>query len=306
MDIKECGDPNNDMVTFSWELNTNCQYRCTYCYAHNMLTPNFNPLLHNVYKVVLARLKLKTVKKFNVELLGGEPLLHPHICEIIDQLHGIDACKNIVVNTNLAKPKKFYEKFNDKKYTKLTFDISFHPEYARNVNTFCSKLNSIASMAHIKTILNLNLHNDINYMPAYKDVINNCIINDICIAPNYLFSTARYNSEYTDEFFAELKPFDKYLYEYNIKFIDYDGNEKIYAEDDIHKYSYNMFKGFNCRPKMWKITPQGSFINVCTGKNLKINCDNIAECVKCPNDRCNSSILREYHKTAPAEKFPKL
>jgi len=305
-DIKECGDPNNSLVTFAWDLTTQCQYRCTYCYAHSMLTQKFDPKLHNIYKTVFSKLKLAKLNNFCIELLGGEPTLHPHFYEIISECFSLKNCKNIMVVTNLARPINFYKKFNIQQFNGLQFDVSFHPEYIKNIDHWCYKLKQLNDCKYFSTMVNINLVDDDKYIELYKTLIEYCISNSIEIGLNILFSIDNYVSKYSIEFLNMFKKYDLYItsYKNKIKFVDKLDNTFLYTHSDIYLNKLNLFKGFNCRPKLWKISVTGEIINVCTGKYLNITGTNINECVQCPQNVCNIEVAHEFHKTAHGEPLP--
>ena len=83
--VLNAGFKNRNLLTFSWDIIKVCQYRCDYCYAFDILEKKMDKRLINLYKLIL--LKLKKVKyDFNVELLGGEPTMHPKIEDILRTL----------------------------------------------------------------------------------------------------------------------------------------------------------------------------------------------------------------------------
>lgn len=307
-DIKECGDPNNSLITFAWDVTTQCQYRCSYCYAHDMLTNKFDSKLHNAYKLVLMRLKLIKSHDFCIELLGGEPTLHPYFYEIVDGCFSLSRCKNVMIVTNLARPIDFYSSFNIEKFKGLQFDVSFHPEYVKNVNDWCKKLKQLNEYEHLDVMANVNLVEDKKYIDSYTSIIEYCIENNIEISLNALFSTEKYVAEYSNDF---LTIFEKYkdsllnnLQSNLIKFVDYNNNVENYTSVDIHLNKLNRYKGFNCRPKIWKITSSGQIINVCTKRSLEMSGINANECVSCPLECCNIEAAHEFHKTATDQPQP--
>ena len=63
----------------------------------------------DAWKLVVKSLASKQIKdRFVVEMLGGEPTLHPDLYDIIDALHEIEQCKRVELITNLAKPVKYF------------------------------------------------------------------------------------------------------------------------------------------------------------------------------------------------------
>lgn len=306
--IKECGDLNNSLITFAWDVTTQCQYRCSYCYAHDILTSKFDVKLHNIYALVLKRLKLIKSHDFCIELLGGEPTLHPHFYKIVDGCFSLDHCKNVMIVTNLARPITYYKDFNNEKFKGLQFDVSFHPEHVKNINEWCKKLKQLNEYEYLDVMANINLVDDEKFIDSYIKIIEYCIENKIEISLNVLFSTKKYVSKYSDNF---LKFFERYKdnllnssQSNLIKFVDYNNNIEYYTSMDIHRYKLNRYKGFNCRPKIWKINANGQIVNVCTQKPLEMSGINANECVSCPLESCNIEAAHEFHKTAPNQTQP--
>ena len=103
-DIVNSGNPDYELITYSWNLIDICQYKCTYCSAMNFNLHTFKkrPELENIWKSVCAKIKLSNTS-YAVEIMGGEPTLHPHINDIIDRLGKQKNCVQVDLITNLAK-----------------------------------------------------------------------------------------------------------------------------------------------------------------------------------------------------------
>ena len=328
-DIKESGDPDYKLVSFSWDLTTVCQYRCSYCYALPWLTKKFNSENINAYAQVLKRLKLNSLPAFKMEILGGEPMLHDHIYEIVDELCSMKKCISVTINTNLAKDQRFYERFNNRKYKKLTISASFHPEQVTDVPAYCDKLKKISEYDGPLTHSNINLYDREEYIVKYIHIIKFCLKYNIRVGANYLLSTETYKSNYTDDFFEKLNlqevdwytpnsswkipslyktwpgvSVDRHPGAFSIRFVDLKDNIIYYDLGEAKELKLHGFKNFNCRPKMWQITPEGGFYNECTRDKLSMLNNNINKCIKCPRDVCGNDELYFYHKTAPGEPLP--
>ena len=318
MKLLETGFKDHKDITFSWELTDQCQYRCSYCYVREILKNKIDEKDILKYKNVLKKFKLNSIPGFRVEILGGEPTTHPFFLDILDDLEKNDKCKFLSVNTNLAKPASYYKQFSDKtKYKKLEFSISVHIEYIKNVNKFCDKIKEIYN-AGVKCFVNLNLHKDINKIPIYKEILNQCWENNINAGVNYLFSTDNYDSKFTDEYHETIdreliEPLKHklgnkekiYIDHEKFPFVDDKGETKYYDLHEINKYKLKSFKGYNCRPKLWYITKNGVFKNSCTGEIADFLFKNLNKCVKCPLTECACDFMFYYHKTAPGQLKPK-
>ena len=295
--IKQCGDPDYSQITFTWDLNTNCQYRCDYCYAYEMLTKKFIEKYRYIYKDVIKRLSLKSIGKFKVELVGGEPMLHPDIYDVVSQLKKIKNCICISMNTNLVKDVKYYQMFDEEKYKDLEFSASFHPQYNKKIDKFFKKIKIINTFKYTQLVVNMNVINNDKYIPLYQKLILFCKKNNIDICPNFIFSTNKFKSNFDNNFLAELDISD--ICNDTVKYEFEDGLIHDYKLSDLYEKKLINFKGFNCRPKMWNITVDGNIINKCTHEPLHLLNKNINKCVKCPLNSCECEELYFYHKTAP-------
>lgn len=300
--IKQCGDPDYSTITFSWEINTNCQYRCNYCYAHDRLTKKFLEEYRYVYINILKRLSLKNIGKFKMDLVGGEPMLHPDIYEVVEGLCINERCINISMNTNLVKSVEDYRKFDNIKYKGLEFSVSFHPQYHSKIEPFLDKIQIINNFKHTSLSVDANLVDNDKYIPLYKTLIKFCKVNNIEVVPNYIFSTSKFESNFSDNFFKNL---DQNSICYNTIEYEFENSEiHNYKLSDLYEKGLTNFKGYNCIPKMWNIYVDGTIANVCTGEPLNIVNKNLNSCVQCPRKGCNCEELYKYHKTAPGEPNP--
>jgi MoaA/NifB/PqqE/SkfB family radical SAM enzyme len=300
--IIQCGDPNYSEITFAWEVNTNCQYRCDYCVAHARLTKEFIEKYRYVYINILKRLDLNSIGSFKMELVGGEPMLHPDIYEIVESLYNNKKCTKISMNTNLVKTVEDYERFDDTKYKNLEFSASFHPQYHKKIDTFLEKIKVISRFKYTRLVVNVNLIDNETYIPLYKTLIKFCRKYNICIQPNYIFSTSKFESSFSSDFFkiidCESICDDLISYEFE------DGEVCDLKLSDLYEKELTGFKGYNCIPKMWIIRVDGLIRNMCTGETLNVLNRNLSKCVSCPRESCNCEELYMYHKTAPGEKQP--
>lgn len=109
----------------SWNINTACNYRCTYCTQRfkedrarwSQDTPRFLE--------AFARLP----GPWEIKLSGGEPFVHPTLTEIVTGLAGQE--RHISVVTNFSAGEKRLEAFLDAAGEQLrVFSCSLHLEYA--------------------------------------------------------------------------------------------------------------------------------------------------------------------------------
>ena len=321
---------------YSWEVIDVCQYKCSYCSAMNF---NLNKLLANKilldsWKNVIKTLTLKTIKNpYMVELLGGEPTLHPNIEEIIQQLNAHDGCVRIDLITNLEKNVKFYKQLQQ---SKLYINPSYHPEFSGS--NFVDKVIELNNTHNI--ICNNNLHDNSTYWERTKNTIDTLTANDINFYVNFLFevesgSVGGYKPTYNDDFFSY---FENYLTSDNLRapcrlqkhgnvssetninvmdalhnnahienideigivpFVDASGDTELHSTRDIIKHDMAKFKGWDCDARMYSIKMTGEIYNHCTGETVTpINIHKkLNDCVTCPLDRCDCDTKFLYYKS---------
>lgn len=340
-DIKEAGDKDYNLLTFSWDLIDICQYKCTYCSAVNFNLHTFNQkkYLHNKWKLVLKKLGLKGIGcPFNVELLGGEPTLHPYIYNIIEGLGKIDNCIAIDLITNLAKPTKFYKELDKECNRKLTLEASYHPQYCNQ--RWIDKVVELNESKFIKIFPNVNLPTDRNDWDKTLDLLEQFKNKGVGISLNFLQTVDEgkvggWVSEYPDDFFNVFKEHlteetgeeqrttkklidnlvtpsgknnsIKFLKEHagklttNIRYIDKNNNKHILTESDINRYDLAQFRNWNCKPLMYHIDMAGKIANHCTEEEYTIidmKMKKLTKCVECPLQRCNCDTKFLYYKTS--------
>lgn len=328
--VIQAGDKNYNLITFSWDIVDMCQYKCSYCSSmnFNMHTFKHKQNLRDAWKVVIKKLKIKRIKSnFSVELLGGEPTLHPDILEILEQLNNIDNCSQIELITNLAKPLSFYEKLNNKKFNKVKIIASYHPEYY--TENFFKKVVSINDYEFVKIYPNINLPDKKEEWEMTKKLIERFQENNVQVSVNILQDvqdgpegswTPSYTSEFYDYFSKWLgqpirrknsisQEIDR-INEYQpitaeIPYTLNNGNILHFSESDINEHNLRRFKGWSCKNLMYHISMDGTIKDHCTGDVLEIldlNEKRLTNCVTCPLEKCDCDTKFLYIKKRPSEK----
>ncbi|HAR46494.1 MAG: hypothetical protein A2X56_08485 [Nitrospirae bacterium GWC2_57_13] len=72
------------LLSMEVEFNSVCNFRCLYCYAANQASPD-DELTVDEFKDVILQAKALGARK--IIILGGEPMLYPHILEMIRFIH---------------------------------------------------------------------------------------------------------------------------------------------------------------------------------------------------------------------------
>ena len=300
-DIVHAGSSDYSVLTFDWALIDVCNYKCSYCNAgygsdiHRPVSRFFKtPAQIQAWRQVLDRLKLNSIPQFEISLVGGEPTLHPHLLDIIEQLCLMDKATEIQLLTNLSKPHAYFEQFNRPNFEKLIVNPSIHFEmYNEQLLDKCIALNKLE---HINLEVGVMLHDDKKYWKDIEHTFKVLISNKLHYYVQYIEPYYDSNPAYTDEFYSRFNGYisqatDHPLYEFRSEHNTYN-----LSQTEINKHSLNKFKGWKCRQLCWKIDHAGKMIQACTGTMLNILGKNIHEDVICPHDCCACDMWWDYKK----------
>jgi MoaA/NifB/PqqE/SkfB family radical SAM enzyme len=76
--------PGNRRLRFLWlEITGKCQLTCSHCYASSSPTGTHGAMTPADWRQVITQAAVLGVR--TVQFIGGEPTLHPHLTELIDQ-----------------------------------------------------------------------------------------------------------------------------------------------------------------------------------------------------------------------------
>ncbi len=121
----------------TWNINTTCNYRCTYC------TQRFLDDRKRWTRDGPAFLRgfAKLEGRWEIKISGGEPFLHPHLFEIVSGLRGLGHAVSVV--TNFSANEATLRAFLDAAGSALrVFSASLHLEYVSTtaeLDAFMSK-----------------------------------------------------------------------------------------------------------------------------------------------------------------------
>ena len=294
--VISCGNKDYSMVHFDWFFTDWCNYSCSYCSAAVKMASSFSKQTSPAkYKMVLAKLKLVQTP-FKVELLGGEPTLHPHLSEVLETLCALDNCKEVEVITNLSRSLHFFKKLNKPELHGVRILASYHPEYF--TQEFIRKAVGISAMEHLEFMVNINLSDQPADWPSTLSLLAQFDENKVKYGFNFLNSTPSWTANYTDEFFALFAPYlngrEKENFEYNFA----DGTTRLLSESTIVEENYRNFEGYKCTPLMYNIDSDGSIKNSCTGRRLSIQMtsDELIKQETCTLNCCMCDIMYNFYK----------
>lgn len=301
MKVIRAGNPNYDMFLFTWVLTNWCNYSCTYCCEQGMMVDKWakQDSISN-YKLTLSKLK-RFDKPFHVELYGGEPTLHPNLLEILHTLKSIDNCKIVQIITNLSRPLAYFEQMNVPELHDVGIMASFHSEYYDT--DFITKAKAINAMEHLHFRVTVNLSDDPAHWPLILDLIKQLDENNIEYGLHFLYDTATWKSNYTEEFYKLFQPLQKNLFQgKQVQIHSYefeDGTVQHLTDLEVFENKYHYFKGYTCTPRFYEIAFDGTIRNTCTRKEfntLTITADKIERTESCPRDCCSCEMMFNAYK----------
>ena len=297
--ILEAGEEGS-LVSFNWYIIDVCQYRCGYCSVTEFINKEtFKEGLHQKsHELVLHKLKRFNFD-FKIELLGGEPTLHPNMPYIIEELEKMEHCKVITIATNLTAGVPYFMQF-DKPNTKVLVHMSYHTEYHKKILNKLIKLNT--QFQHAKVFVEVILNPKKQYFQQLIDFMRDLKTNGIMFGINLVRKNEFWDGivdEGFNETFAEWTK-DPYLSPLTklIKHVTTDGVEYMH-ETDIQQQELT-YNGFNCQQLTYHIGITGDFTNVCTQMRLPMLAKeaDFKKTITCPLDcPCPCSQMFHYKKT---------
>ena len=110
------------MITMMWlTLNRACNFRCPWCYAQNTEYEKSKTMSLDLAKKLIEFAKTMGVK--TIVLIGGEPLYHPHLMEILEFIKEQKMPVTIATNGYRLHDKNFAKELENVHYGALGFSI---------------------------------------------------------------------------------------------------------------------------------------------------------------------------------------
>lgn len=234
-------------ICINWDFITICQLHCFYCYSRkNKKNWNRIQTFSNIIKIIDS---FKCNKTIEINVLGGEPTLHPKFVNIINELCEVQNIKVVNIFTNGLLNNKLRDLNTIKNKDKITVLHSYHPseispdDFIRSIdlsNTFKQRIHLMFPADRY--------YSDVEkiYTTFKKTIPVVChyvTINDITrpISKNIQF--------YEDEF----------MY-----------NNKHFTVSEFIKHKLNYFKGWMCNKNTFDIDIFGNISNMCENLNKNV------------------------------------
>lgn len=292
MKIVTSGIHGYSVLHFEWYLVNWCNYKCSYCNAIEKNVEHFSKQTSpSKYKLVLQRLRMLKMP-FEVDLYGGEPTLHPHFLEILEELGNMPNCKLVEIKTNLSRPLHFLKQ--SFKNPKIKLAASYHAEYfTEDFITKCIALKDFNFYCHVNLSDNPNDWQQIIAMLEQFDSEN--VKYDL----NVLLSTKDYTIKYDQKFFnlfkdkiSNISDKQKYFFKFE------NGHTTEMTAFEIYKNNMASFTGFKCQALLYDIDSDGTITNCCNGKPLPLLVkDNIFTDMNiCEKTHCHADMMLNFYK----------
>lgn len=170
-------------LTLEYHLVDSCNLKCAGCSHYSSLLDKLTYIKLEDIITDLTLLKNKIGDNLAVlRLLGGEPLLHPQICECLYEIRKLFPKTNLVLVTNGILLKKMSEEFyNICSKSKIQISITDYGLF--NVAEVLNKLKSLGinTTVYRNSSKNLTWHyKHIRLTEGKIDCLSKCIFKNIC------------------------------------------------------------------------------------------------------------------------------
>lgn len=303
--ISQSGEGHiKDRLYVYWDITTRCNYKCSYCYARHKYLPqgmwNIQPDFTQ-QRVILAALKCSRLPVY-LGFHGGEPLVHPHITELVKLTLGSlnHDLSTLYIATNLSTIKPI-DSFPDSR--KLRILASFHPEYS-DPKGFVNR--AIHVSKRFKTKVNVLLHTDKRLWGAMRYVYDQCFDAGLTMHPHFIYDQDGDDEilwRYTNEFFKHFNYMKRSPCKYNYT---YDTGDQLLSDVEVFEAGLNNFKGWSCYNNNYEILIDNTVHRLCSSDFVDLvkhplffNKITIIQPMKCPFNTCSSDGVLKCLKIAP-------
>lgn len=278
-------------IELYWDIFNMCNYNCSYCFMRP--TSAWNKISNWQQQKLLISQLANTEVNVNIDLIGGEPTMHPKYVEFISLLHDAlyDSSTGILKGkittvTNNTNNKLLQVSSDISKNLELI--LSFHCEEA-NVDDFLRNIDLLQNHRYKSIFVSIMLHFNVNYKEKIQSLVNKLIEKNILFDFTYIVinnSLAKVNEQYYRYFLNQTKLEKKYVFEYSNDQIEYLSNLELKQAIADNK---TVFKGWNCQLNAFYIDIHNTISRRCIGGTYMMS-DIIKKTfnqqVTCPKERC--------------------
>lgn len=192
--IKQLNYPT-DFITIVVNIIDNCNYNCQYCYNGRVRTHIKIDL--NLLSMLAQQIYALTHRKIAIELIGGEPTLHPKLVDFCKDTIGKEHIQSILIYTNFSQSIEYYQSL-------LSIGCILFVSWHGNVNDseFIDKLMRIeAYKDHIYVSVMFEHNNIKRSIDVYDRIKDHFSLINMHLIDNSLCETYQtYDSKYLVEF----------------------------------------------------------------------------------------------------------
>lgn len=283
-------DLKPDVLSVDFDILTLCNYHCPYCRARAVEDMWGKLMPKSMIDRCLEAFRTSN-RKLIVNILGGEPTLHPNLNYLIDELQKMD---NVIEIQLITNGDKDLSKVNltDKCYVNISFHPynSIHEHLLKNLKYLKTLkiLGSVVTLMFKPTLENIRINQE--FVKKCEDIgwTNFDLL--------YIFDPKEDDSVPRNLTLPEFKTFktptkdrDHYIL-----------NGKTMTYHEIFEKDINHFKGWKCYISQIHILVNGNVDASCIENGVPVG-----QCFKnlnkgyiiCPYDECNVDCLLEQVKT---------
>lgn len=269
-----------DRLLLEIDIITLCNYHCWYCYSRKR--KNLWNKIMSLDNIKMIAKRVKEYKgKVDINLLGGEPLMHPRLDTILKIFSELNNVNEITITSNGSHDKTSVIS----KYPNVKMNISYHASEVE----FSHFLEILEMYNNIGKLNVVTVMMDEDYSKDIKDLIR--------IKDNYPCTLFEQHYPIIDGEFYN-------IYENDSK----DDFEKIFQIDDSEPITYdevvrnklNRFKGCRCEIKRVGIQIDGSVKENCKytrDKNIFKNYTLADRYMICDMPECLEYVTLQMRKT---------
>lgn len=140
----------NHFTVVNFHITNHCNYHCTYCFGK--FEKQQDPPLNDAKKVVEnigSYFRQSQINDGRINLAGGEPLLYPHLNELIDCIRSHGVAVSIVTNASLLTVERVAKWQGKVSCIGISVD-SLDNDTNRKIGRCCGQ--TVTDLAHLRTL----------------------------------------------------------------------------------------------------------------------------------------------------------
>lgn len=267
-----------DRIVIEVDIINLCNYHCWYCYARKR-----KDLWNRIMPIKDIKFIASKISKYqgrvDINLLGGEPFMHPKIKEILDIFSSLENVGEVNITTNASRIKDY----DILKGDKININVSFHPSEIKDFDKFYRTLDDLYNIGKLNTVTVMMDSSDL--LPKIEELMT-------------------YQEKYPKTLFEQHYPMvdnrelnisettDKISFEKNF---EVDG--KLLSYDEVIRGKHNYFKGWKCKVQRYRVMINGDIVENCiVNGNIFKDYNFVDHTMVCPFEQCVEYITLNLEK----------